>query len=270
MKMYIGIDPSISCTGVFYYINGEYGCFYSAHNISKPCSSDLIEYISDDYKKIIKNGYICDVKKRFNIENIDEEYIENSFVRYNFISRNIVNKINEIIEKNNIDEIYICYENYSYGSKSGLAFTVAEFNKILKDFIITRISIKKHFLLISPNEIKKFASGVGNADKFLMYLSFLEKSEEQIKNDFLKTFNPGDVISNMLKKGDIIKNEEFYKNGNIKNEAKIVKKKKIVYKEINSKKKVIGKSPMEDLIDAYFMMKFVIDKDGVKNDRKIN
>lgn len=66
-------------------------------------------------------------------------------------------------------------EGYSYGSKGGLAFDIAENTAILKREL--RLLFPKVPLIIfTPSQIKKFASTKGNADKILMHESFIKET----------------------------------------------------------------------------------------------
>lgn len=71
-------------------------------------------------------------------------------------------------------DIYIGYENYSFGS-THKAFSLAEFGGILKSFLLSRT--KHNFRLFAPTTVKKFATGNAFASKEDMISQALEESE---------------------------------------------------------------------------------------------
>lgn len=88
--------------------------------------------------------------------------------RFNFISNWAIS----LIPKNSI----IFLEGYSYSSK-GVVFDIGENTGVLKHKIwISGNSIN----CVSPSSIKKYASGKGNANKLLMYESFIEDTNFDI------------------------------------------------------------------------------------------
>lgn len=69
----------------------------------------------------------------------------------------------------------IAIEGYSYGSRGGMAFDIAENTAVLKKEL--RLLFPKFPLgIFSPSQIKKFASTKGNADKILMHESFVKET----------------------------------------------------------------------------------------------
>ena len=261
MNLYIGIDPSISCTGVFYNYDDTYKCFYSGHSLKKYPESENIEAILKNHDFYKDENIINKFLEKYNItfNKKANEFFNKSFIRFNIISQEIVNKITNIIKEYNPEKVIIYYEDYSYGSAhSSLAFDVAEFNMILKDKIIRKLKGNIVFNLVSPKEIKKYATNKGTADKYIMYRAFIEKAQEGIKNEFLEVFKPNKLIEEVIPKGTILKEAEYYKNGKLKKKAKIQKREKVkIYEEkVKGSKLSIGKTPMADLVDAYFIMEF--------------
>lgn len=255
--LYIGIDPSISCTSVTYEFKNKKSTFYTAHNIKKPYRGNSLYYI-------FENNDVSDLLKRFqekypisfNTEK-SESYFKNSFLRFNIISQGIVNEIVNIIEKCKPDKVVLSYEDYSYGSSGGLVFDIAEFNMLLKEKLIMKIKTPIEFNLVSPKEIKKFATGNGNSDKYLMFKAFKEIEDDYVK-EIIDIFNPSDLVEDIILKGTVLKPEVLCKNGTVKKKAVIQKKDKVKIYEVKEKDKkmVIGKSPFSDIIDSYFIMKF--------------
>lgn len=94
--------------------------------------------------------------------------------RYDFISDWAL----DIIISENIEEVYI--EDYSYNS-TGRVFNIAENCGLLK-WKLWNSDI--NFKLVSPAEIKKFATGKGNANKESMYESFYADTNKNLLDLF--------------------------------------------------------------------------------------
>lgn len=73
----------------------------------------------------------------------------------------------------------ICIEGYAFAAK-GVVFNIAENTAILKHKIYTRN--QNTFYTIAPSIIKKYATGKGNADKLLMYHSFVAETQFDISS----------------------------------------------------------------------------------------
>lgn len=67
------------------------------------------------------------------------------------------------LENTNNETLYVGYENYSYGSEHKLSI-LAEYGGVLKYCMLAGLKINR-FLLVSPSENKKFATGSGGASK---------------------------------------------------------------------------------------------------------
>ncbi len=77
-----------------------------------------------------------------------------------------------------IGNIFI--EGYSYGSK-GLVFNLAENMGLLKHKLF---KLNKRFEVIVPGQIKKNATGKGNADKLKMYEQFVKDTNVDLVKEF--------------------------------------------------------------------------------------
>ncbi len=77
----------------------------------------------------------------------------------------------------------ILIEDYSFGSRAGMLFNIAENTGHLK-YLLWNNDLK--FETIAPSAVKKYASGKGNADKQKMYEAFLS----QTKLDLAKLLSP--------------------------------------------------------------------------------
>ena len=91
----------------------------------------------------------------------------------------------DIIHKHKENTAKVFIEGYSFGSKGQAVFQIAENCGILK----YRLQMSPTILYdtIVPSVVKKHASGKGNADKQLMYNSFLNHTGA----DLLKAFDMG-------------------------------------------------------------------------------
>ena len=90
---------------------------------------------------------------------------------------------------------FIVMEGYSYGSKSSMAFQIAENAAIIKNKLF-KSNIK--YIIVPPSRIKKYATEKGNANKELMHESFVSDTGVDLKTLFKQTekqWSPsGDVI----------------------------------------------------------------------------
>lgn len=77
---------------------------------------------------------------------------------------------------------YILIEGYSFASSSQAAFQIAEHASIWKNKIYKNSDIK--YTIKAPTEIKKFATGKGNANKEFMYDSFTAKTGIKLRDYF--------------------------------------------------------------------------------------
>lgn len=71
--------------------------------------------------------------------------------------------------------VYI--EGYAFAAK-GVVFNIAENTGVLKHKLYVRN--KNNVSVVAPSSIKKYATGKGNADKMLMYHSFVEETNFDI------------------------------------------------------------------------------------------
>ena len=116
-----------------------------------------------------------------NIFGYEHKEYKNPIIRFS----NIYMWALDIIHKNKTDTAKVFVEGYSFGSKGQAVFQIAENCGILK----YRLQMSPSILYdtIVPSVVKKYASGKGNADKQLMYDSFLNHTGA----DLLKAFDMG-------------------------------------------------------------------------------
>ena len=86
--------------------------------------------------------------------------------------------IEQIIEKHSsaIETPYVAIEGYAYGA-TGQVFNIAENCGMLKHKLYKK-GIDFH--VVAPTTIKKFATGKGNANKEMMYESWLQETDHNI------------------------------------------------------------------------------------------
>ena len=167
MKIYIGIDPSINSTGV------------------------CIQKINDDNKEeapiffIIKPNKLTKKEQKINIENFNyiiynkedlskykskKSHLFEYYKTLNIID--IANKLYDIIKDFIDDSTTVVMEGISYGSslRTKSIFDLAGLNYLIREKLI-RNNINLN--ICPPAEIKKFASGKGNANKDILIEAFL-------------------------------------------------------------------------------------------------
>lgn len=166
--IYVGIDPSINSTGVSILTYIENKFINEFFFIIKPDKLTKKEKSAEE-KYIDKFEYIL-YNKLVSKEDDNNTEFELAKTR-NFI--NICNIIKGILQKyrlkyNGNVRFHICQEGISYGSitRTKSVFDLAGLNFMLR---ATVLSIEDADLTIgTPGEIKKFASGNGNANKEIM------------------------------------------------------------------------------------------------------
>ena len=152
-----GIDYSMTSPAICYYVAGDINSVESYN----------IRYLTPKAKDI----KIIDNLSYGKLEGIVNPVIECQQERYEFIADKFV----EFIEEYQINTIYL--EDYSFGSH-GKVFHIAENAGLLK-YKLYKKGVEVN--LVPPTVAKKFASGKGNANKNLMYESFVHQTG--------KTFN---------------------------------------------------------------------------------
>lgn len=166
MDIFIGIDPSINSTGVCIQQRDENDAtikenFYVIVPNSITKRAEKIVRTLDNFEYVIYSKTDLSLYKN----NVHwEEY----YKTYNMI--NIVDSIEKVVDSylsacSDIQHIYIVQEGISYGSsiRTKSVFDLAGLNYLIR----ARFIDKPHtvFYIATPAEIKKFATGRGNANK---------------------------------------------------------------------------------------------------------
>ena len=175
MKEYfIGIDQSLNSSGlcILTYENGkqksEYFSIVKTAKLSKK-EKIAVEGLDNFEYNLLE---IVNLKDYENDNHLKEYY-----KTLNFIS--VLDKIFNIIKdhvKSKKSNIYIVQEGISYGStlRTRSIFDLAGLNYMLRYKLLdfTKNFTNSKFWIIPPTEIKKFATGKGNANKELMVTTF--------------------------------------------------------------------------------------------------
>lgn len=175
-NIYVGIDPSINSSGVYVRVESSIGelleeKFYIIKGDKLSKKEDAAEL-----KNLAVFSYVIyDKQNTTNGTNIENE--RNKAI--NFIS--IVESIKKIIATTDfrygkMNKIYVCQEGISYGSRirTKSIFDLAGLNFMIRSMVIEMGKGFKPVELIvgTPGEIKKFATGNGNANKDLILSCF--------------------------------------------------------------------------------------------------
>ena len=167
LKTIVGIDYSLTSPAVCINCDGEY-MFYYLTNKKK--------YIGQMTKNIIgfeHQEYDTPIKRFSQIS----DWAINTFNRFSYVLTNL--------------KVYI--EGYSFGSKGQAVFQIAENCGILK-YRLQQLNI--NYDTVVPSVVKKGATGKGNADKDMMYESFVKETKIDLKKIF-DTDKVGNPISDI-------------------------------------------------------------------------
>ena len=121
-----------------------------------------------------------------NIFGYEHKEYNNHIIRFSNISMWAL----DIIHKHKKDTAQVFVEGYSFGSKGQAVFQIAENCGILKYRL--QMSPSMLYDTVVPSVVKKNATGKGNADKQLMYDSFLRDTGVDLMKifDMQKLNNP--------------------------------------------------------------------------------
>lgn len=157
----IGIDPSLNSTGVCVNHNGQYEYFIITSKMTKKMKEfkhDFIHYLS--YEKQDTN------KKENEYQTVEKHKAQNIYCICKIIN-NIIEKTYEKYKEN----IIIYMEGVSYGSLGSAALVDLSGLNFAIRYILLSLQYTD-FVIVSPTQNKKFATGNGSADKDLMVFSW--------------------------------------------------------------------------------------------------
>lgn len=157
----IGIDPSLNSTGVCVNIDGKCDYYIVTSKMTKKMKEfkhDSVHYLP--YEKQDTN------KKENDYQTVERHKAHNV---YN-ICKNIRKIIEETYAKHN-EKMLIFMEGVSYGSLGSAALVdLSGLNFAIRNILLSLPYTD--FVIVSPTQNKKFATGNGSADKDLMVFSW--------------------------------------------------------------------------------------------------
>lgn len=162
----IGIDYSIQCPCV---------CVHHRTDENWHFENCDFFYLTDKKKYVI-------TKDQFHSE-FHDDYNSNEERWYNIASW-VVTDILGMFDPKEIASLTL--EGYSYGSRVGQAFNIAENGGMLKHLLWKQ---GQKFDLLPPSTVKKFATGNGQASKLFMWESFFKETNFSLMK-YLNTENP--------------------------------------------------------------------------------
>lgn len=191
--IYIGIDPSLNSTGICINVDGKCKYYIITSKMTKKMKDFKNEYIQ--YLPYEKE----DTNKKLN------EYADVEFNKAHNIY-NICVRVKQVIKANvewysgdNINNCEVFMEGVSYGSLGSAALVdLSGLNFAIRNVLI-ELGVK--FTIVSPSQNKKFATGLGNADKEHMIFSWLmiEKHLKEIKDIKIDDLADAYFLSNYYK-----------------------------------------------------------------------
>ena len=168
LKTIVGIDYSLTSPAVCINTEGEYMFYYLTN----------------------KKKYIGQMAK--NIIGFEHQEYDTPIKRFSQISDWAINTFNRLSYDLSNLKVYI--EGYSFGSKGQAVFQIAENCGILK-YRLQQLNI--NYDTVVPSVVKKGATGKGNADKDMMYESFVKETKIDLKKIF-DTDKVGNPVSDIV------------------------------------------------------------------------
>ncbi len=181
VDVYIGLDPSINSTGVTIMfvdtstLRGLYEEFWIVKGNKLTKKETLAEKEVENFRYVI-------YEKNDNLKDLDEYRREEAkAINLSNVANTIRRELDLLIDwfKSKFDDIYIgdkylCMEGISYGSvHSSAVMDLAGLNYLIRDRILSMVSMYGNLYVCAPAQIKMFATGVGNAKKEQMVESFV-------------------------------------------------------------------------------------------------
>lgn len=173
VKLYVGIDPSENSTGVCVevfednkHIAEDFYIIKSTNKLTRKENAAAEKYAAFFHYETFEKLPVT----------TDDNHVNEIHKADNFIS--ILNIIENVLNAYNADYVTVCQEGISYGSsiRTRSVFDLAGLNFLLR---CRMIQYGADVIVGTPAEIKKFATGKGNANKELMTSYFCA-----IKPDF--------------------------------------------------------------------------------------
>lgn len=176
IALYVGIDPSVNSTGMTIRDDKGFVRFF----IVKGGKLTKKEMKAEEENREVFSYKLYDKTDVSTAETADHrEMIKAGNLRN--IADTVVATIVSVMKEYNanstacdeeVDEVYVCMEGISYGSvRSSAVMDLAGLNYLIRDRLINESGITRTYIA-PPAEIKKFATGSGNANKDLMIAAF--------------------------------------------------------------------------------------------------
>lgn len=255
ISLYIGIDPSINSTGIciqayrddeelfvkFYIVHG--GKLKKKEIIAEEYFSDIFQYVQ--YEKIDtrefknKDNHKFELAKTKNLVSIAKSI------------DSIVLAVERVLSYDYpMDDIekYVTIESNSFNSRQN---SVSLIELCGLNYLIRSIYFDKPgttLIIVTPSEIKKYATSKGNADKDLIELVFKTKYSDLVESD-IKTDDIADAyfMSNYSREVSFGSKSDFVKDNELTNLVKeVFEKKKIKQKQERVKAKFEKQSEIAD------------------------
>jgi len=162
-NVFIGIDPSINSTGLYIIRNNIHKAYIIRPNTKLNKKEKYAQENISDFDYVLYEKIDL---KQFNDNNIVHE----RYKTLNMIS--IVDTIESTIRKElfrkKINNVYIIQEGISYGSslRTKSIFDLAGLNYMIRERFIKNPNYL--FIIVTPSQVKKFASGNGNCKKDIL------------------------------------------------------------------------------------------------------
>ncbi len=276
-KLLIGIDLSKNSTGIVFRYNGisrylnilnKLVFTHSKDKIKKSQIADLAISKNEVLQSLINLNNIHIIlfesdpispPSHIGINKWEQDHIKSCVLHSKLVFTEIMNIINQYYKHIEINDITICFENYSYGSKNSGDQTIQliELTAFLKYNICTSFfnyNNLQNFLIVASPSIKMYV-GSGNFDKYDLFNAYINN----YKNDDLLINDP---LWQVLRKNNGI----YWKKKEKKlKKPKKIGNKKIGYKYINNLEIRTVHTPISDLLDAYFIALWLDDVYYKKN-----
>ncbi|MCP4914519.1 MAG: hypothetical protein GY909_15495 [Oligoflexia bacterium] len=198
---YVGIDLSTKNTGV---------SILSSKNLYLTFHIKTRSFKKSPFWVIIKKSYcpksgsVVDEKEIYSTK--DQEKIPHKQLLRSIQAKMLASVIYQEIKNLNLS--YIGIEEYSYNSSGATLMILVEFGTIFKNEL-SRLS-GKLFLRVSPDVIKKYATGIANADKEVMKRSLKMQSKLDISsNDLVDAIYLSRFVKTIHSKINLCTNDEL-------------------------------------------------------------
>ena len=159
--VYIGIDPSINSTGLYIIRNNVHNAYIIKPKPKKLSKKEQIAQDTlQDFDYVLYDK--IDLKEHNDNNMLHEHYKTINMIT---VADIIEQTIQSLLYKKKYNNVYVIEEGISYGSslRTKSIFDLAGLNYLIRDRFIN--NPKYNFMIATPSQVKKFASGNGNCKK---------------------------------------------------------------------------------------------------------